>query len=86
MKSDRFGEVYNIGGGVRTSVNRVLEILRGFGCQFTIQYEEQQKGDVLHTYADISKARKFLGYSPKVSLEEGLKQQYEWQRSLGALS
>ena len=84
MGSSRFGEVYNIGGGARTSVNRVLDILQGLGCQFEISCEETQKGDVLHTYADIAKARQFLGYSPKVSLEEGLKRQFEWQKGLAA--
>jgi dTDP-L-rhamnose 4-epimerase len=36
------------------------------------------KGDVMHTYADISLARRELGYAPRVALEEGLTREIDW--------
>jgi nucleoside-diphosphate-sugar epimerase len=41
-------------------------------------------GDVKHSLADISLAQKHLGYSPKVSFEEGLKRTVEWYRQQSA--
>ena len=38
------------------------------------------KGDVLTTYADVSKARRMLGYKPKVSLKEGIGKFVEWYK------
>jgi UDP-glucuronate 4-epimerase len=39
-----------------------------------------QPGDVNQTYADISKAKKFLDYHPKTNIEQGLVQFYDWFR------
>ncbi len=39
---------------------------------------ETQPGDVERTFADISKARKMLGYEPKVSIDQGLEQFVNW--------
>lgn len=72
------GKVFNIGGGSRISVNGVLEMLgRITGRAVKVKYEEVQAGDPPHTYADTSRARELLGYSPQVSLEEGLRRMYE---------
>jgi UDP-glucose 4-epimerase len=79
VKSESLGEVYNIGGGSRVSLNQVLNILEGIAKRkIPRQYMETQKGDVLHTYADVSKARICLGYKAKIVLEKGLKKQFEW--------
>jgi UDP-glucose 4-epimerase len=78
-KSESMGEVYNIGGGSRVSLNQVLNILEEIAKRkIPRQYMENQKGDVLHTYADVSKARMCLGYKAKIVLEKGLKKQFEW--------
>ena len=78
-KSEAIGEVYNIGGGSRVSLNQVLNILEGITNEkIPRQYMETQKGDVLHTYADVSKARICIGYKAKIGLEKGLKKQFEW--------
>ena len=79
MKAEGTGEVFNIGGGSRVTVNRVLAIIQKItGKTADIDYQEVQKGDVKHTLADTSKAQKILGYSPRVRLEEGLEREYEW--------
>ena len=79
------GRAYNIGGGSRVSVNRVLEIIEGLvGHPLNVAREAAQKGDVRDTYADTSLARTDLGFAPKVSLEQGLEAEYRWLSTLPA--
>jgi nucleoside-diphosphate-sugar epimerase len=76
------GRVYNIGGGSRVSINRVLEIVgRIAGVPLDIRREAPQKGDMRDTYADTTAARRDLDYAPAVSLERGLKAEFEWLTS-----
>jgi nucleoside-diphosphate-sugar epimerase len=73
------GRVYNIGGGSRTSVNRVLEIVAGLaGRPLDVRREATQKGDMRDTYADTTAARADLGFAPSVTIEEGLRAEYAW--------
>jgi nucleoside-diphosphate-sugar epimerase len=73
------GNVYNIGGGSRVTLNHVLELVaKVAGRPVTIHREPDQKGDMRHTYADTSRARQDLGFVPRVGLEEGLRAQYRW--------
>lgn len=73
------GTVYNIGGGSRVTVNQVLATLeRIMERQLTIDRQPTQKGDVTHTFADTTRARTELGFCPKVSIEDGLRREYEW--------
>ena len=76
------GRVYNIGGGSRVSVNRVLEIVgRLAGRSLDVRREGVQKGDMRDTYADTSRARADLGFAPTVTIEEGLTAEYEWMKA-----
>jgi UDP-glucose 4-epimerase len=79
------GRVYNIGGGSRVSVNRVLDIVgRIAGRPLDVRREGVQKGDMRDTYADTSRARADLGFAPTVTIDEGLAAEYEWmQAALG---
>jgi nucleoside-diphosphate-sugar epimerase len=73
------GRVYNIGGGSRVSINAVLELIaRLSGRAPVIAVDQAQKGDMRHTYADTSLARKDLGFAPAVRLEEGLAAEHQW--------
>ena len=73
------GEVFNIGGGSRISVNALIEeIEKIVGKEAKIKYIEKQKGDVRDTLADVSKAKKELKWMPKVEIEEGLKRFVDW--------
>jgi len=73
------GRVYNIGGGSRVTLNHVLDLIsKVTGRPVAIRREPDQKGDMRHTYADTSAARRDLGFAPRVTLEEGLTQQYRW--------
>jgi len=77
------GAVYNIGGGARVSVNHVLDVLGGIvGRRIDVRREGVQKGDMRDTYADTSRARHDLGFSPSVTLADGLRAEYEWLAAL----
>jgi UDP-glucose 4-epimerase len=73
------GRVYNIGGGSRVSVNHVLQLVgRVAGRAPQLVVDRAQKGDMRHTYADTSLARRDLGFAPTVGLEEGLAAEHAW--------
>jgi nucleoside-diphosphate-sugar epimerase len=77
------GEIFNIGGGSRVVLTQVLEMMEEIvGKQITRNHIERAMGDARHTAADVSKAQKFLGYQPRVSLFEGLTQEWYWVKSL----
>jgi nucleoside-diphosphate-sugar epimerase len=73
------GRVYNIGGGSRVTINEVFEMIsRVSGRRPLITAVSAQKGDMRHTYADTSLARRELGFTPTVTLEDGLAAEYKW--------
>ncbi len=77
------GEVFNIGGGSRITLNQVIRLIQEIAdCEIEVRYEEKQKGDVRHTFADMTKAAEELGYQPKVQLQDGLRREYEWMKEL----
>jgi nucleoside-diphosphate-sugar epimerase len=68
------------------TVNEVLEIVqRIVGRRVTVRHEPVQKGDMRDTYADTALAREDLGFSPTVSLEQGLESEYRWLSTTPAL-
>jgi UDP-glucose 4-epimerase len=78
------GEIINIGSGKRISVNRIIKLLeKEIGKKASAEYIEMQKGDMKHTLADISKAKKLLGWKPKINIEDGIKMYVEWYKKLG---
>jgi UDP-glucose 4-epimerase len=67
------GEVYNVAGGSRVTVLDVLGMLeRILDLPIEVLHEEAARGDARDTSGDTTKAARGLGYSPSVSLEEGL--------------
>ncbi|MEW6618658.1 MAG: GDP-mannose 4,6-dehydratase [bacterium] len=73
------GEVFNIGGGSHVVLSQVINLIEEIlGKSGTTQHAQTQYGDVLHTWADISKAQKILKYHPRVNLREGLKEEIKW--------
>ena len=78
-KSRVDGEVFNIGSGKRISLTELIKIIEGaMGKKARFRRIEAQSGDVLHTQSDISKARRLLGYDPKYTIEQGIKEYAEW--------
>ncbi|MGH9717302.1 MAG: SDR family oxidoreductase [Candidatus Acidiferrales bacterium] len=76
------GKVFNGGTGARITLNEVLKILQTVtGKKIRAKYEPPRTGDILHSQADISLARKVLGYEPRVLFEEGLRRTWDWYKS-----
>jgi dTDP-L-rhamnose 4-epimerase len=74
------GEVINIGSGKPIKIRDVAKILSaalGRDVEPVIT-QKYRAGDIRHCFADISKARKLLGYEPQVTHEEGFKELAEW--------
>lgn len=74
------GEVFNIGFGQRTSISELAEkliVLTGRQGKVRPVHVEESKGDFPDTQADNRKAQRLLGWKPKVSLDEGLKDYVE---------
>ena len=73
------GVVYNIGGGSRVSMNRVIEVLaRCTGRIPEVRRGAPQQGDMRDTFADTARARADLEFVPRVSLEAGIHAEYQW--------
>ena len=78
-------DVFNLGESRTVSLSRLVEIIEeAVGKKAKIDKQPPQPGDVIRTYADISKAKKVLGYKPSVAIEEGVKKYVEWARNLPA--
>jgi nucleoside-diphosphate-sugar epimerase len=79
------GHTMNVATGGRVSLNVLFAELRDLtGASVEPVYREARAGDVKHSQADISRARRVLGYEPTVRFEEGLKRTLEWYRSQAA--
>jgi nucleoside-diphosphate-sugar epimerase len=73
------GEVVNVATGGRISLNELFRTMRGItGASAEPTYVETRAGDVRDSQADITKARRLLGYEPSVSFEEGLARTVAW--------
>ena len=80
---EAIGEVFNIGGGCRVVLADVLQTMEEIMDKpLQKNYIDRARGDARHTSADISKAKKILGYQPQVSLAEGLAREWEWIQPL----
>ncbi|HEY3321541.1 MAG TPA: NAD-dependent epimerase/dehydratase family protein [Planctomycetota bacterium] len=74
--------IYNFGAGFPISLTELVRKLEAItGRTARIQREPLPPGDVLRTYADISNAKKNLGFEPRVGLQEGLEKTVAWVRA-----
>lgn len=83
--TEAINTVYNTAFGDRTSLNDLLKYLKIALSEFDaaigdipIIYGHNRAGDIPHSLASIEKAERFLGYSPKFSMQEGLKEAVKW--------
>ena len=77
--ADVAGQIINLGGGSRVTVNRVLDTLEDISrIKARRQYLPVAPGDPRHTGASINVARERLGWEPRVSLRDGLARQWSW--------
>lgn len=76
------GETFNIAHGSQTKINDVKKLIEKYtNKKLDLEKHPPRLGDVRHTRADISKAKKLLGYRPTVNFEEGLRRAIEWFES-----
>lgn len=71
----------NIAYGERTTLNQILKMLNEVTNQnLPAHYGPERAGDVRHSHANLERAKKVLGYAPKVDVREGLRRTLEWYR------
>ena len=76
------GMVFNGGTGARITLNEVLKLLEKItGKKIEAKYDPPRTGDIRDSQADVSLARKVLGYQPLVHFEEGLRRTWDWYKS-----
>ena len=76
---DASGKVFNGGTGARITLNQALKMLEKItGKKIHAKYDSPRNGDIRDSQADISLARKVLGYEPLVLFEEGLRRTWDW--------
>src|SRR5262249_37118713 len=75
------GETYNVGGGEAASVWDILKRIENIaGKKFTVKQAPARDGDQRYTFADTSKLKAHLAWTPKVTLDDGLTRQWHWQQ------
>ena len=73
--------IYNLGGEQPVTLLELIAQLEiATGKKARVQHTAMQSGDVERTFADIGRARRDLGYAPKVALADGLARTVEWVR------
>jgi dTDP-glucose 4,6-dehydratase len=74
------GQVLNAGGGHEpTTVNHLLTLVaRHSGTSPEPAHEPPRDGDIRYSYADLSRARRLIGYEPKIDIDEGVRRTVKW--------
>jgi UDP-glucose 4-epimerase len=79
--AERDGGTFNVGTGEETSVARLHELCRAVtGVDAPPRHEEARLGDARRSVLDVSLIERELGWRPRVSLEDGLRETWEWTR------
>lgn len=75
-------EIFNLGGHQVISLNDLLTMIENLADKNARrEYIEFHRADVMENYADVTKARRMLGWQPQVSLEEGVANLVNWYRA-----
>ena len=76
------GEIINIGAGAPITLSNLAKLMLKLTKKekLNISYTDTRPGDILHSYADISKAKELFNFQPKFNQEEGLKDYFNWYR------
>ena len=78
-KTTKNHKIYNIGFGRSVNIKKIVKIIEKYlEISPKINFIKRQKGDVLKTYANISKIKKDYNFIPKTQIEEGLKIYLKW--------
>lgn len=77
--TDGLSGAFNIGSNSRITINKLVELLHGAsGIEPQVFHGDPRPGDVRHSLADISAARRSFGFEPSISIENGLKEYMAW--------
>ncbi len=83
LRDAAVGQVMNIAGGSRVTLHDVIHLLQEIhGSPLHVEFGEKQRGDVRHTFADTGHAEQVMGYSPRISLWQGLANEFKYVVSL----
>lgn len=78
MLSKYANEVYNVGSGRPVSINELVKVVSAVKkSDVGVVYMPSRVGDIIHSYADISKASTYLGFKPSITIEEGIRELLE---------
>jgi len=75
------GETFNCRPGRETSINEFAKMVLSTGNNLEVERSDGRLGDIRRSCADMKKAGKVLGFKPKISLEEGLKELFNGKAS-----
>lgn len=82
MEKGKSGDIFNLGSGKETSVREVVEKIIDFsGRNVSVEWEEYRHIDINRSFCDCRKAKKTLGWNPKISLDDGIKRTVDWWKS-----
>ena len=81
-KKDIKGETFNIGTGKPTTINQLANLYKkiSVNSKQEIKHINAKRGDLIYSYADITKAKKKIGYNPKIDVETGIPKYFEWYK------
>ena len=75
-------QIFNLGESQTVTLSYLIELIeKALGRKAVINRQPTQPGDVPITFANIAKAEKYLGYHPRIKIEQGIPQFVEWFRS-----
>jgi UDP-N-acetylglucosamine 4-epimerase len=79
--AEAVNQVYNIAKGERTTLNELFDMLKEIsGKQINAIHGPERSGDIKHSLANVSKAKKLLGYNPSTSPLDGLRKTFDWYK------
>ncbi|GAA5219836.1 GDP-mannose 4,6-dehydratase [Membranihabitans marinus] len=82
FESHGISGAFNCASQTQITINRLVKLIQeSMDQSIEVEYTDVRKGDVLHSLADISKARKALNFSPKVDIETGLQNYIHWAKA-----
>lgn len=85
-QSDSLTEIFNLGQGRGNSVMEIIETFEKVsGISLDYKIGPRRAGDVEQIFADVSKAKNILGWECQLTLEDGLRDAWNWQQTLGEI-
>lgn len=74
------GEIFNVGTGRQTTLNEIFKVFqKNYNYSIPYEYEDERKGDIKYSYADITKLEK-IGYSPSYTINEGIREYLRYNK------